>query len=224
MKEDALFLNGVYQEVLEEILLVQEELPEQIMFLQPYKSHTINMLRETPPSVDDPVWLLISLTTDLPTVHYVAQIVGWNDKRSLSEAQRQVLNRLISTLQPKEGGLYNLSQAEGGQSINLLHVRRLHRLTAPFSVTRLIKSDGKPVSDRRTTAGSWTYVRTEGLETLLSCLRELSQESIAADVGPAESVEFTAPQLMPHSRSCQSFGSRRPWKHAITTTSSSRIA
>jgi len=168
MKGEALFLNGVYESVLDEILAVQAVLPEQIMFLQPYKSQAIVRLRDHPPTVDDPMRLLISLTTDLPTVLYTAEIVGWNDKRRLpGTPQHRVLNRLICTLQPNEGGLYNLSTAEDGESVNLLHVRRLRKLSTPFSVSRLAKTEGGPVSDHRTTSGGWAYVQTAGLAELL---------------------------------------------------------
>src|SRR3954453_23746534 len=99
MKSDALSLNGVYQSVLHEILAVQAVLPEQIMFLQPYKSTAIARLRDDPPSVHDPMQLLLSLTNDLPTVRYAAEIVGWDDKRLLPGTPRhRVLNRLICTL------------------------------------------------------------------------------------------------------------------------------
>jgi hypothetical protein len=162
MKCDAIFLNGVYESVLEEILQVQGAIPEQIMFLQPYRNEAIAKLRDDPPSVDDPVLLLMSLTTDLPTVHYVAEIVGWEDKRTLPEPKRRVLNRLICTLQPNEGGLYDASRTETGESVNLLHVRRVRRLSKPFSVSQLLNAgDGQPISDKRTTAGGWLYVKTE---------------------------------------------------------------
>ncbi|WP_456425514.1 hypothetical protein [Rhodocaloribacter sp.] len=159
MKAEALFINGVYESVLEEILLVQRLLPEQIMFLQPYSSGTIVHLRDDPPTVDDPMQLFLSITTDLSTVHYAAEIVGWDDKRTLSPKKRNVLKRLIWTMQPNEGGLYDASQVEGKPSINLLYIRRLHKLTPPFSVTELTKtSDNMPVSPNRTTAGGWVYV------------------------------------------------------------------
>lgn len=168
MKPDALFLNGVYKVVLDEILAVQAVLPEQIMFLQPYKGVAIVRLRDDRPSVDDPMRLLISLTSDLPTVRYAAEIVGWDDKRQLRGTPRhRVLTRLICTLQPNEDGLYNLSQAEEGESVNLLHIRRLRLLDEPFSVSRLTKTEGGPVSDQRTTAGGWAYIQTAGLAELL---------------------------------------------------------
>jgi hypothetical protein len=168
MKPEALFLNGVYESVLDEVVQVQGALPEQIMFLQPYRNEAIAKLRDDPPSVDDPMLLLISVTTDLPTVHYVAEIVGWDDKRSLPERKRRVLNRLICTLQPNEGGLYDASRTESGESVNLLHVRRVRRLSKPFAVSQLVNAgDGQPVSDRRTTAGGWVYVKTENLASLI---------------------------------------------------------
>jgi 5-methylcytosine-specific restriction enzyme A len=168
MRLEALFLNGIYEDVLQEILQIQETLSEHIMFLQPYKSEAIVRLRDEPPSVDDPVRLLMSLTSDLATVHYTAEIVGWDDKRNLPEQKRRVLSRLICTLQPNEGGLYDESRVEGGESVNLLHVRRLRQLVKPFGVSQLLKfGDNEPVSDKRTTAGGWVYVKTEKLAALI---------------------------------------------------------
>lgn len=160
MKNEALFINGVYESVLKEILLIQAELPEQILFLQPYSSGTISRLCNDPPTVDDPMQLFISVTTDLPTVRYSAEIVGWDDKRELSRTRRHVLNRLIWTLQPDEGGLYDASKVEGASSVNLLHIRRLREVDQPFPVSRLIKTSNlRPVSEGRTTAGGWAYVQ-----------------------------------------------------------------
>ena len=69
---------------------------------------------------------------------------------------------------PREKELYDASMMEGGRSVNLLHVRRTRRVPKPFSVARLIKTtDGTPVSDQRTTAGGWTYIRTEGVSELI---------------------------------------------------------
>jgi hypothetical protein len=168
VKPEALFLNGVYESVLEEILAVQAALPEQIMFLQPHKAQAIARFREHPPSVDDPTLLLMSLTSDLPTVRFVAEVVGWDDKRHLSEEKRLVLSCLIWTLQPNAGGLHDASRAEGGRSVNLLHVRRLRKLRKPFSVGDLRNAgDGDPVSDKRSTAGGWVYVKTEDLPSLV---------------------------------------------------------
>ena len=126
------------------------------MYLQPYSSNPIVHLQTNPPTPEDPVLLYISITTDLPNVHFSAEIVGWDDKQTLTEEKRHALNRIIWSLQPKEGGLYDASRVEGKQSANLLHIRRLRRIDPPFSVSRLTKtSDGTPVSIGRTTAGHW---------------------------------------------------------------------
>lgn len=168
MKAEALFINGVYETVLQEILQIQAVLPEQILFLQPYSSRAITGLRDDPPSVESPVQLLMSLTDDLATIHYTAEIVGWDDKRALSAEKRKVLNRLICTLQPNEGGLYDASRAEEGESVNLLHVRRLRQLSKPFCVHQLVKAvDNEPVSDKRKTAGGWAYIKTDNLADLM---------------------------------------------------------
>ena len=168
MRTEALFINGVYRSVLDEILKIQAELPEHIMYLQPYSSTAIVHLRGDPPSIEQPMLLLLSLTDDLATVHYAAEIIGWDDKTRLSAAKRDVLNRVIGALQPGEKELYDASQANGGRSVNLLYVRRMRRLRQPFSVTRLLKTeDGTPVSDRRTTAGGWTYIQGAGLTDLI---------------------------------------------------------
>jgi len=168
MRPEALFLNGVIEEVLLEIMEVQGALPEQVMFLQPHKGEGMARLREQRPTADEPLFLLISLTTDLAKVHYAAEIVGWDDKRHLADEKRRVLNRLICTLQPKEGGLYDASRMVGGKSVNLLHVRRLRRLRTPFSVGQLGKiADSEPLSEERTRAGGWSYVKAEGLTGLL---------------------------------------------------------
>jgi hypothetical protein len=160
VRDEAIFLNGVYRAVLEDILKVQEHLPEHIMFLQPYAKAAITKLRDNPPSVDDPVRLYLSTTDDLPTVSYEAEIVGWENKSTIAEARRRAITRLIWMLQPTEDGLYNSSGDGTGQSTNLLHIRRLRRLGSPFSVQDLTKtSDNTPVSPDRSTAGGWSYVQ-----------------------------------------------------------------
>jgi hypothetical protein len=123
--------------------------------------------------VEDPFRLLLSVTTDLPTVRYAAEIVRWEDKRDLlgplQQMRKATLNRIIASLQPNEGGLYDLARGED-ESLNLLHVWRLRALKTPFRVGRLVKtSDGEPVSETRTSAGGWSYVRYDAeLEKLLA--------------------------------------------------------
>ena len=162
LKPVALFINGVFESVLVEILKVQADLPEQILFLQPYSGSVMRTLRKTPPCVESPMRLFISKTDSLATIHYQAEIVCWEDKRDLSEAKRQVINRVIGALQPDEKELYNSAKNGTGESVNLLHIRRLQKVPVPFSVEQLLKvSDGKPLSTARTTSGGWSYVELE---------------------------------------------------------------
>jgi len=68
MRSEALFINGVFESVIEEILLIQVHLPEHVMYMQPYASSPITHLRDDPPTPEDPVRVYISVTTDLPTL------------------------------------------------------------------------------------------------------------------------------------------------------------
>jgi 5-methylcytosine-specific restriction protein A len=157
MRKEALFINGVYDSVLQEILDVQAFLPEQILYLQPYSSQRIVRLAENPPTVEDPVRLFASVTDDLATVHYTGEIAGWDDKRTLGDAKLEVLNRVISHLQPGEGEVY--VEVGGKKCVNLLYVRRLRKLSRPFPVDQLINVNaGWALSTKRATSGGWVYV------------------------------------------------------------------
>lgn len=163
LKPEALFINGMYESVLQEIMQVQSEILEESFFLQPYSPKRIRKLWKDPPTVETPMQLFLSTTEELATVRYEAEIVGWDDKRTLSEAKRDVLNSLITRLQPRqEGGLYNALPVKRGQSVNLIHIRRLQFLANPYSVEQFRKtSDGKPLSSNRKTAGGWAYVKLD---------------------------------------------------------------
>jgi hypothetical protein len=159
MHPEALFINGVYASVFDEIIAVQAELPEQILFLQPYSSHTMTKVRDKQPSTTMPMRLFASITSDLGCVHYVGEIVGWENKTELSPMKRALIEKIIKELQPNEDHLYNASPAQG-TSVNLLYVRRVRKLPQPFSVTQLTKlNDGKALSNGRQTAGGWAYVQ-----------------------------------------------------------------
>ena len=160
MRDEALFLNGVWASVLEDILEIQRHLPEQILYLQPYKSDRIVHLAENPPSVDDPVRLFASVTDDRANVHYTGEIVGWDDKRTLKGPKLTLLNRIIYAFQWTEDGVYEYAYEDSPRScVNLLYVRRMQKLSMPFSVDQLTNSNtGKPLSTNRTTSGGWVYV------------------------------------------------------------------
>ena len=157
----ALFINGVYRGVLEEILTEMAKKPERSFlveilsvlikerertyFLQVFGGTPIVELRQDPPSMTLPLPLYMSTTDDLKSVSYKAQIVGWEDKRQLSEARRREVTDALDLYQQKERGLYNLADDEG-QRVNLISIRGLERIAEPFSIDKLIeKSGGKPL-------------------------------------------------------------------------------
>lgn len=161
MRDEAFFLNGVWEDVLKDILTFQEHLPEQILYLQPHSSRRMASFVDNSPSIDDPVRLLMSVTDDLATVHYVCEIVGWEDKRKIPHPKRRLLNRIVYTFQWTEDGIY--MESNGKECVNLLYVRRMQRLSKPFSVTELtVTSTGEPHSPDRATAGGWSYVVNPG--------------------------------------------------------------
>jgi len=130
MSDTAIYINGIFRSVLEEALAVQRELPEQVVYLQPHKSHRMVELAEEPPTPSNSTPLLASTTDDLNSVQYSGEIVRWRDKRELSEEQRTRLNRLIKAIQPEETGLY--PQAGGTEAVNLLSIRNLTQLDDSF--------------------------------------------------------------------------------------------
>ncbi len=160
MADYSLFVNGVYSVVLEDIYKVQKYLPEQVLYLQPHSGERIVQLADNPPSADFPVTLFISITDDLSNVHFVCEIIGWDDKQILSGQKRKLIREIILKFQPTEDdGIYMQAKPGGPDCRNLLHVRRIKKLSQPFSVSELIKiSDNEPVSSGRTTAGGWSYV------------------------------------------------------------------
>ena len=166
MREQTLFINGIFRTVLDEILEIQSGTPEKILFLQPYSGLPIVMLRDNPPTIEDPVRLYASTTDDLATVSYTADIVCWEDKTLLDSSRRDAVDRTIKCFQRREGGLYEKSPTTGRPCLNLLSIQRLVKLVSPCSVANLTKiSDGKPLSTNRTQSGGWSYVHSREPET-----------------------------------------------------------
>ena len=164
MRDWALFINGIYRNVLEEILAAQRERPDLTYFLQPYSGSAIARLQRDIPSPGAPVTLYASTTDKLDTVSYTADVVGWENKLAISASRREAVSNILKKYQPGEGEddgpLFDASRTQGSPSLNLLHVREMTKLDAPFSVAQLIKlSDGKPLSTNRSRSGGFSYVR-----------------------------------------------------------------
>lgn len=157
MTKKALFLNGVYDDVLQEIMTSQTAHPGEVFFIQPYKSDRITLLAGAPPTLEEPVRVYMSTTDDLKHVRYVAEIVHWEDKRLIPPDRLTQLNDQIKRLQPKENEIY--MTAGRGECTNLLFIKDLRQFPNPFSVSNLTKaSDGQPLSSNRNRSGGWSYV------------------------------------------------------------------
>ena len=160
-KKQALYLNGVYEVVLEEITKAQENDNDLVCYLQPYKAQAIKLLKKNTPSENTPTTLYISLTSSLNLVEYTAQVVGWDDKRDLvhNKVKLTALNKHITEHQPNEEEIYFYSDKEKSKPcVNLLSVKNLKKITNPFSVKNLIKvSDDSPYKPR-TQSGGWSAV------------------------------------------------------------------
>lgn len=159
MRSEALYINGIFREVLDDIAEVHKTRPELQLYLQPYAESPMTHLRDAPPDKSDPARLYASTTDDLQHVSYTADIIRWEDKTTIPDRRRERILKRIADYQPTEDGLYNVP--EDGISRNLLCVLRMRRLDKPFSVTKLIKTiDNEPLGVR-STAGGWAYVFAE---------------------------------------------------------------
>lgn len=154
--QDALFLNGVYRDVLEDIMKAQKKDQELICYLQPYSPDPIKLLAIQRPGPDHPFRLYVSTTDNLGHVSYTADIVGWEKKQEISQERLKALNGHIIKYQPSDKEIY--MEVKGRPCVNLISVANLRRIPNPFSVSNLLKRDGSPLR-ARTTAGRWSYVR-----------------------------------------------------------------
>jgi hypothetical protein len=116
----ALFLNGVFEATLAEILAAQESSPGLVCMLQPYSAERIKLLADTPPTTKHPVRLYLSVTTSLGQVSYRAHIVAWQDKRALQKSELATLNQRIAASQPSEKEVY--LQVAGKSCTNLIYI------------------------------------------------------------------------------------------------------
>ena len=156
MKE-ALFLNGVFQGVLEEIMNSQGTNTEFVSYLQPYSSRPIKQLAIKLPSKKKPIALYISTTKNLGNVCYIADIIGWENKQNISHKRIESLNKHIREFQPNEREVY-LKTENGKDCVNLLSIVNLRRMTNQISVKNLTKRiDNSPLKPRNQ-AGNWVYV------------------------------------------------------------------
>src|SRR5664280_1490184 len=154
--EQALFINGAYENVLDEIMKSQEKNAGMVFYLQPYSTSKIKQLSQYNPSVQSPLTLYLSITNQLNQICYVATIMRWENKQELTVNRLKGLNEHISKFQPGEEKIY--LDVKGKNCINLISIINLKKLTNHLSVTNLLKvNDGKPLKPR-TRSGGWSYV------------------------------------------------------------------
>lgn len=155
--QQAIFINGVYEKVLKEIIEAQRSNTDLICYLQPYSSKTIKVLAERPPNKKTPIILYISTTGTLDKVCYIADIVGWEKKQSITPTRLELLNNHIRKFQPGEKNIY-MTVANGKDCVNLISILDLKQLPNPFSVSNLEKVNDNKSLKVRTRAGNWSYV------------------------------------------------------------------
>jgi hypothetical protein len=134
--ETALFINGVYEDVLDKIIKSKETNPDMVFYLQPYSTSSIKQLKNSPPDSQSSVPPYLSTTVQLDQICYMADIVGWEDKNELSQERLDFLNDHIKKYQPNEGEIY--FQVNGKSCVNLISITNLKKITNQLSVGNLI--------------------------------------------------------------------------------------
>ena len=131
---------------------------DRVCFLQPYHTNKISRLEKSPPTVQSPIPLYLSITSNLNSISYEAEIVGWEDKRDIPGERREALDQEIRKHQPaEERGLY-AENNKGKLCANLLSIRGLRKLPTPMPVAQLTKIEGGEPVGQRSKSGGWVYV------------------------------------------------------------------
>ncbi|RJP88583.1 MAG: hypothetical protein C4518_10965 [Desulfobacteraceae bacterium] len=155
---NALFINGIFNGVLTEIIQAQDAHNGGEYFLQPYKGQVIKFLKKQQPTSDAPIRLYISTTENLSQICYTAEIIRWEDKRELSEQRSEEVAAILKRDQSGEAGHFTGFDRNANKSVNLVTIRSLRRLDSLHSTSLLRKaSDDLPLK-KRTRAGGWSEV------------------------------------------------------------------
>ncbi len=170
----ALYINGIYETVLTEIVDAQKKNDNLLCYLQPYSPYKINWKKSVIPTPQNPISLYISTTSSLPIVSYKAKIIGWENKNDINKKRMILLNKHIKEFQPKETEIY-LTVDDGKKCINLISVIELTKLQIPIPVQNFLKIDDNLPLKTRTRSGGWSYVN------ILPDWIESSTKSIIAD-------------------------------------------
>ncbi len=154
--ETTVFFNGIFDKVLEEIFAAQASHPGKIFYIQPHGENAIRFLKDNPPGEKNPVKAYMSTTKNLNIICCSADIVGWKDKREITDKEKKQLDRHFQEHQPWVGECF--LEWQGKRPVNLISIKNLERLPKALPVEKLIKiSDGLPLK-KRPRAGGWSYV------------------------------------------------------------------
>lgn len=154
--EKIFFENGIYEQVLEEILVAQRENPTGTFYIQPYSDRIISEFKKKRLGGENRWRLYTSITSDLSNAHYTAEIIDWEYKPDITPERLIVLNEHIQLHQKGEECIYPTKN--GKTCANLISIRNLKKLENPIPVNCFYKiSDGTPLKVR-TRSGNWSYV------------------------------------------------------------------
>ncbi len=215
----ALFINGIYETVLSEILEAQQVLGGGDSYLQPYKGQIVKMLLKSQPRQETPIRLYLSTTENLSQICYTGRIVGWEDKRELSPSRRSAVREHLEKNQQGEVNLFTAVEEVGEKAVNLVEIRELRRLES-FHTTALLRkvSDGLPLR-KRTRAGGWSEVYDLG--DLLD-LPSDTQDRYDKELG--EAIERSSPLCESELRDRLTAAPKMPEKIQIISTGYRRNA
>lgn len=194
----ALFINGIYDAVMTEILAAQIAEPGNESFLQPYSGSIVRMLKENPPSSSSPVRLYISTTENLSKICYTAEIIKWEDKREIDEPRRQTVLRHLEKFQTKECDLFRGQELGEGKAVNLVTIRNLRSLETLLPTSFLVKKSDREPLKKRTRAGGWSEVFDRGDLSVFSLsatdTEETSNRRLADEIASARSLDVNTLQ------------------------------
>jgi 5-methylcytosine-specific restriction endonuclease McrA len=183
---NALFINGIFEDVLAEILKAQDARGGGEFYLQPSKGEVIRYLKKRNPAPQDPIRLYASTTENLSQICYTAEVVRWEDKRELSEHRREDVAATLKRDQPSEAEYFEEFDRNINKAVNLVTIQSLRKLYSLHSTSILRKvSDGLPLK-KRTRAGGWSEVYDIGdLVSLPVETRDQYEDELSTSVGEA---------------------------------------
>ena len=168
----ALFLNGVYEPILKAQITHGG-----VNYLQPYKGSIIRMLQENKPDPNSPILVYLSTTTNYNTIAYIAEIVGWEDKRNLSSKIRKLVSENLQACYP-DFAAGEIELLNNPKAVNLIAVRNMRECKNQLPTSILTKiSDKKPLKPR-TRAGGWSEVEDVGFFCALPLVIAEEQDAI----------------------------------------------